>query len=141
MKQGDVLSALLFCIVIAATILKSETECNSGFSIGGNLLSNLIYADAIAAISGSSQELQAFLDCLVKYSSEVGLFVNISKTKCMTTDKSDQPLHLTIYGKPIVQVSDFIYLGHKLSATNDGLLLSSIELHAGRALKLMKATF
>ena len=58
----------------------------------------------------------------------------------MTTDKSDQPLHLTIndltgldrawwffhhvntfyIGKPIVQVSKFIYLGHKLSATNDG---------------------
>ena len=47
-KQGDVLSALLFCIVISAIILKSETECNSGFSIGGHLLSNLSSADDIA---------------------------------------------------------------------------------------------
>ena len=109
-----------FCIVIAAIILKTETECNSGFSIGGHLLSNLSYADDIAAISVSSQELQTFVDCLAKYSAEVGLFVNVSKTNCMTTDKSNQPLHLTIYGKPIKQVSEFIYLGHKLSATNDG---------------------
>ena len=112
-NKGDVVSAILFCIVISAIILKSETECNSGFSIGGHLLSNLRYADDdIAAISGSCQELQAFLDYLAKYSAEVGLFINISKTKCTTTDKSDQPLHLTIYGKPIVQVSEFIYLVH-----------------------------
>ena len=63
-----------------AIILKSETECNSGFSIGGHLLSNLNCADDIAAISGSCQELQAFLDCLAKYSAEVVLFINISKT-------------------------------------------------------------
>ena len=108
------------CIVISAIIFKSETKCNSGFSIGGHLLSNLSNANDIAAISGSCQELQAFLNCLTKYFAEVGLFINISKTKYMTTDKSDQPLHLTIYGKPIVQVSEFIYLVHKLSAPNDG---------------------
>ena len=80
-KQGDVLSALLFCIVIAAIILKAESDCKSGLSIGGQLLSNLSYADDIAATNRSQKELQTFLDCLVKYSSEVGLFINISKTK------------------------------------------------------------
>ena len=48
---------------------------------------------------------------------EVGLSINVSKTECMTTDKSNQHLHLPIYGKPIKQVTEFIYLGHKLSAT------------------------
>ena len=119
-KQGDILSALLFCIVIATVILQAEAECNSRYSIGGNLISNLSYADDIAAMSRSSKELQQFLNCVVKYSAEVGLFVNVSKTECMTTDKNSPPLNITIYGKPIKHVSEFVYLGHKLSCTNDG---------------------
>ena len=119
-KQGDILSALLFCIVIATIILKAESECSSGYSIGGHLLSNLSYADDIAAIAKSSNDLQKFLDLVVEYSAEVGLFVNVTKTECMTTDKNSPPLNITIYGKPIKQVSEFVYLGHKLSSTNDG---------------------
>ena len=38
----------------------------------------------------------------------------------MTTDKSNQPLHLSIYDKPIKQVTEFVYFGYKLSATNNG---------------------
>ena len=52
--------------------------------MGGQLLSNLTYADDVAATNRSQQQLQTFLDCLVKYSSEVGLFINVSKTS-MTT--------------------------------------------------------
>ena len=37
----------------------------------------------------------------------------------MTTDKNTN-LHLTINSKPIKKVNEFVYLGHKLSATNDG---------------------
>ena len=61
LKQGDILSALLFCIVIATVILQAGTECNSRYYIGGNLISNLSYADDIAAMSRSSKELEQFL--------------------------------------------------------------------------------
>ena len=111
-KQGDVLPALLVCIVIAAIILKTESDCKSGFSIGGHLLSNLSYADDIAATNTSKEELQAFLDCVVKYLAEVGLFINVSKTECMTTDKTND-LYLTINGKQVKQVNQFVYLGHR----------------------------
>ena len=87
-KQGDIHSAILFCIVIAAIISKAESDCKSGFSIGGHPLPNLSYADDIAAINQSPKDLQAFLDCIVKYSAEVGLFLNISKTECMSTDQN-----------------------------------------------------
>ena len=56
--------ALLFCIVIAAIILKTESDW---FFIGGHLLSNLSYADDKAATNTSQEELQALLDCVVKY--------------------------------------------------------------------------
>ena len=67
-KQGDVLSALLFSIVIAAIISKAESDCESGYSIGGHLLYNLAYADDIAAINSTQSLLQEFLDCIVNYS-------------------------------------------------------------------------
>ena len=38
-KQGDMLSAILFCVALAAAMLKTEECCNSGFSIGGRILS------------------------------------------------------------------------------------------------------
>ena len=56
-KQGDILSALLFCIVITEIIMKAESDCNFDYSIGGHLLSNLSYADNIAAIARSAKEL------------------------------------------------------------------------------------
>ena len=118
-KQGDVLSALLFCIVIAAIITKAEEDCQTGFSIGGQLLSNLTYADDIALINRTQKDLQQFIDSLVKHSAEVGLYINVSKTECMTTDPNTD-LVLNINGKRIKQVSEFVYLGHKLSSTNDG---------------------
>ena len=94
--------------------------CSSRLHIGGQLLSNLSYADDIAAVSKSQIDLQNFLNSLARHATEVGLSINVSKTECMTTDKSNQPLHLSIYDKPIKQVTEFVYLGHKLSATNDG---------------------
>ena len=121
-KQGDVLSAILFCIIIAALVLQVENECTSGFSIGGHTLSNLSYADNIAVISNSRCELQTFLHLLAKYAAEVGLKINVSKTKCMTTDKINTNLHLTIDNNEICQVTEFTYLGHKLSSINDGLV-------------------
>ena len=40
----------------------------------------------------------------------------------MTTGKSNKTLNLIIYGKQIEQVSEFVYLGHKISSTNNGLV-------------------
>ena len=108
-----------FFIVIAAIISKAESDCESGYSIDGHLLSNLAYADDIAAINSTKGQLQEFLNCIVKYSAEVGLHIKVSKTECMTTAKNCD-LRITINGKQIKQVTEFVYLGHKLSCTNDG---------------------
>jgi hypothetical protein len=118
-KQGDILSAILFCVVLAAVILKTEEENNTGFSIGGQILSNLSYADDIAAINTDITNLQDFINRLAANAKEVGLEINLGKTVCMTTDKTQPNLGITIYGKPIKQVIDFVYLGHKLSALNN----------------------
>ncbi len=38
----------------------------------------------------------------------------------MSTEKTPQDLQLKIYGKTVENVSEFVYLGHKLSRANDG---------------------
>ena len=118
-KQGDMLSAVLFCVALASVILKTEEVCGSGFSIGGRILSNLSYADDIALLNECSVKLQNFVDELAKNAKEVGLEINLSKTKSMSTDKLQQPLNITIYNKPIKQVTDFVYLGHKLTSSSN----------------------
>lgn len=85
------------------------------------ILSSLSYADNITFISNSRHELQTFLHLPANYAAGVGLNMHVSKTKCMPTDKINTNLHLTIYNNEISQVTEFIYLGHKLSSKNDGL--------------------
>ena len=92
------------------------------------MLSNLGYADDIAVLNNSSVNIQQYIDTLTQNAKEVGLFINVKKTKCMSTNKNKQPINLTIYGKPIEQVTDFIYLGHKLPSTNNGAVAVSIGL-------------
>ena len=118
-KQGDMLSAILFCVALAAVILKTEEECKSGFSIGGYILSNLSYADDISLINECPQKLQLFVNELSKNAKEIGLEINLGKTECMSTDKKQLPLNITIYGQPIKQVTEFIYLGHKLTSSSN----------------------
>jgi len=118
-KQGDMLSAILFCVALAAVMLQTEETCNSGFSIGGNILSNLSYADDIALTNECPHMLQQFVNELAKNAREIGLEINLGKTECMSTDKAQIPLNMTIYNQPIKQVTEFIYLGHKLTSSND----------------------
>ena len=62
--QGDMLSAILFCVALAAVILKTEEACNSGYPIGGCILPNLSYADDIALVNDCLKNLQLFVDAL-----------------------------------------------------------------------------
>jgi len=118
-KQGDMLSAILFCVALAAVMLKTEEVCNSGFSIGGRILSNLSYADDIALTNDCSIKLQGFVNELAKNAREIGLEINLGKTKSMSTDKRQRSLNMTIYNQPIKQVTEFIYLGHKLTSSSN----------------------
>ena len=118
-KQGDMLSAILFCVALAAVILKTEDVCNTGFSIGGHIISNLSYADDIALTNTCPANLQTFVNELAKNAFEIGLEINLTKTECMSTDKQQTPLSITIFSKPIKQVTEFVYLGHKLTSSNN----------------------
>ena len=56
-KQGDVLSALLFCIAIGVITTKAFEDNNFGIPIGGQNWSDLGYADDLAILARSKVEL------------------------------------------------------------------------------------
>ena len=83
------------------------------------MLSNLDYADDIAVLDNSPVNLQQYIEALTQNAKEVGLYINVNKTKYMSTNKNKQPIILTVHGKHIEQVTEFILLRHKLSSTNN----------------------
>ena len=78
-----------------------------------------LHADDITLLNECPTKLQNFVNELAKNARELGLEINLSKTKSMSTEKTQLPLNITIYGKLIKQVTEFIYLGHKLTASNN----------------------
>ena len=77
---------------------------------------NLRYADDITLMAESEEELKSLLMKVKVESEKVGLKLNIQKTKIMASG----PITLwEIDGKTVETVSDFIFLGSKITADGD----------------------
>ena len=114
-KQGDVLSAVLFCVILAAILI--EVEHDTGYNIGGHLISNLGYADDMALLNENPKKLQIFLNAFCETAEKSGLKINIEKTNAFTTAK-DEP-NIQINGRQIKYIDNFTYLGHNINNKND----------------------
>ena len=89
-------------------------EALAGIKIAGRNINNLRYADDTTLMAESEEELKSLLK--VKESEEVGLKLNIQKTKIMASS------HITsweIDGETVETVSDFIFLGSKITTDGD----------------------
>ena len=85
-----------------------------GIKIAGRNISNLRYADDTTRMAESEEELKSLL---MKVESEkVGLKLNVQKTKIMA---SGPITSWEIDGKTVETVSDFIFLGSKITADGD----------------------
>ena len=121
-KQGDVMSALLFCIAIGVITLKALEGNNYGISIGGRSWSDLGYADDLAIVAKSKAELIVMLEKLQRESEEFGLQINFDKTKIMPIGPSAvtcQETSFKILGQSIDVVKQFEYLGRILNNRAD----------------------
>ena len=87
-------------------------EAQVGIKIAGRNINNLRYADDTTLMAESEEELKSLMK--VKEESEkVGLKCNIQKTKIMASG----PITLwQIDGKTMETVTDFIFLGSKITA-------------------------
>ena len=88
-------------------------EAQAGIKIAGRNINNLRYADDITLMAESEEELKMKVK---EESKKVGLKFNIQKTKIMA---SSPVTSWEMDGETVETVSDFIFLGSKMTADGD----------------------
>ena len=91
-------------------------EAQAEIKIAGGNISNLRYADDTTLMAESGEELKSLLLKVKEESEEVGLKLNISKTKIMA---SGPITSWQIDGEIVETVADFIFVGSKITADGD----------------------
>ena len=81
--------------------------------LAGRNINNLTYADGTTLMAESNGELKILLMKVKEESEKVGLKLNIQKTKIMS---SGPITSWEIDGETVETVSDFIFLGSKITA-------------------------
>ena len=116
-RQGCILSTCLFNLY-AEYIMRNAglEEAQAGIKIAGRNISNLRYADDTTHMTESEEELKSLLKKVKGESEKVGLKLNIQKTKIMA---SGPITSWQIDGETVETVSDFIFLGSKITADGD----------------------
>uniref|UniRef100_A0A4W2FW15 RNA-directed DNA polymerase n=1 Tax=Bos indicus x Bos taurus TaxID=30522 RepID=A0A4W2FW15_BOBOX len=115
-RQGCILSPCLSNLY-AEYIMRNAglEEAQAGIKIAGRNINNFRYADDITFMAESKEELKSLL-IKVKESEKVGLKLNIQKTKMMA---SGPITSWEIDGERVETVSDFIFLGSKITVDRD----------------------
>ena len=91
-------------------------EAQAGIKIAGRNTNNLRYADDTTLMAESKEELKSLLMKVKEESENVGLKLNIQKMKILA---SDPITSWQIDGETVETVSDFIFLGSKITAVSD----------------------
>ena len=91
-------------------------EAQAGIKIVGRNINNLRYADDTSLMAGSQEELKCLLMNVKEDSEKVGLKLNIQKMKIMA---SGPIISWQINGETTEKVTDFIFLGSKITANGD----------------------
>ena len=116
-RRGCILSPCLFNLY-AEYIMKNArlNEAQTGVKIARRNINNLRYADDTTLTAESKEELKSLLMKVKEESEKVGLKLNIQKTKIMA---SGPITSWQIDGETVETVSDFIFLGSKITADGD----------------------
>jgi hypothetical protein len=120
LKQGDALSPLLFNFALEYAIQKVK-KYKKGLKLNG-LNQLFVYADDVDLLGDDIHELQSNTDTLVAACSEIGLQVNVEKTKYMITSRNAEEegnRNITINNMTIEKVNKFKYLGAYITSRNE----------------------
>ena len=91
-------------------------ETQAGIKIARRNINNLRYADDTTLMAESEKELKSLLMKVKEESEKVGFKLNIQKTEIMA---SGPITSREIDGETVETVSDFIFLGSKITADGD----------------------
>ena len=91
-------------------------EAQAGIKIARRNINNLRQVDDITLMAESEEELKSLLMKVKEESEKVGLKLNVQKTNIMA---SSPITSWEIDGETVEPVSDFIFLGSKITADGD----------------------
>ena len=91
-------------------------EAQAGIRIAGRNINNLRYTDDTTLMAESEEELKSLLMKVKEESEKVGLKLNIQKAKIMA---SGPIISWQTDGESMETVTDFIFLGSKITADGD----------------------
>ena len=116
-RQGCILSSCIFNLYTEYIMRNTGLdEAQAEIKIAGRNINNLRYADDTTLMADSEEELKSLLMKVKEESEKVGLKLNIQKTKIMA---SSPITSWEIDGETVERVSDFIFLGSKITADGD----------------------
>ncbi|XP_063602898.1 uncharacterized protein LOC134778895 [Penaeus indicus] len=106
-RQGCILSPYL---LYAESIMREAglEEERAGNKIAGMTINNQRYADDATLIAENAEDLEKLIKRVKTHSAQTGLYLNIKKTKVMTTDNVDE---FKADGEKVEVVQSFNFLG------------------------------
>ena len=117
--QGTLKNLLQYHITVYAEYMVRNArldEAQAGIKIARRNINNLRYADDTTFMTESKEELKSFLMKVKEESEKNCLKLNIQKSKIMS---SGPITSLQIDGETVETVTDFIFLGFKITADGD----------------------
>ena len=119
-RQGCNLSPAIFNAYIEEAMTEWKEAVNTGVNVGGVIVNTLRFADDIAVLAESENDLQEMLQKMDQILN-VGynLRVNKKKTKVMVCSRNEgKSINIKLGDEMLEQVREFCYLGSKI--TEDG---------------------
>jgi hypothetical protein len=124
-KQGAIISPILFCIYIDGLLRKLE-QSRVGCFMGKFFVGALAYADDLTLLAPTPRSLRRLLTICEEYASEFDIIFNGAKSKCLFITPSNYNVHafgsnpiFTINGQVIEYVNQYPHLGHIISVNWD----------------------
>ena len=113
-KQGGVISPILFCIYMDVLLLKLS-KSGVGCHIGNSFVGSLCYADDVTLIAPSRNAMNILLDICQEYAQEYSVKFNSTKSKLVTYNVSTTSnIRFALNKNPIERVDSALHLGHHI---------------------------
>ncbi|XP_064073992.1 uncharacterized protein LOC135193837 [Vanessa tameamea] len=134
LRQGDVISPKLFTNAMEDAFKLLEWE-ELGININGEYITHLRFTDDIVVMAESLEDLSKMLQDLNRISQQVGLKINMDKTKVMANCHV-APTSISLGNSILEVVDEYVYLGQTVQ-----LGRSSFEKEVTRRIQLDWAAF